>query len=105
MSQDFPFKSGPHQCFFKGSRSIFSTEGRAWQNGPSRQDHSQERSGAGLTTEHSMHNVLYFNGQPEKPQVFANLLRNANKHDLKSCFIDEDRFEIHKKFQPKILPK
>jgi hypothetical protein len=45
-----------------------------------------------------MHNVLYFNGQADKPQVFANLLRNANKHDLKSCFIDEDRFEIHKKF-------
>ena len=34
--------------------------------------------------------------------MFANLLRNANKHDLKACFIDMDRMEIGKKFTPSL---
>ena len=45
-----------------------------------------------------MHMFLHHNGNRDKPQVFANLLKNANKHDLKACFIDMDRMEIGKKF-------
>ena len=76
MSEDFPLGSGTHQQFFKGSRSIFSTErsqgepaANALKGKPSssHQSKSQETGGAGLGTDNSMHNVLYFNGKKEKP--------------------------------------
>lgn len=75
MSDDFPLSSGGHQQFFKGSKSIFSTEARPQaepasegpqQNASTNQGKSQEK-GAGLGTDNSLHNVLYFNGKKDKP--------------------------------------
>lgn len=76
MSEDFPLSSGAHQKFFKGSRSIFSTEPRSQaepgrntsqQQSSTTRPKSHEKGGAGLGTDNSMHNVLYFNGKKEKP--------------------------------------
>lgn len=109
MSEDFPFTTG-FQQFFKGSKSVWSTEKRPSysttpQNTSLNSRELASKGGAGLTVENSMHNVAYFNGNKSKPQVFANLLNNTNKHDLKSWFVDEDRFKFHEKFKPKFAPK
>ena len=107
MSGDFPMTTGIYQQIYRGTNSVFTKNVRQvtnLSNNMNRRvsvtnENEQKGKQAGLNNMNSRHNFLYFNGKQDKPQIFANLLKNSNKHDLQSCFIDEDRFEIHRKFK------
>ena len=47
-----------------------------------------------------MNNYLYFNGRKDKPQIFANLLKNSDQRDLSKIFVDTCRFSVEKKQLP-----
>jgi len=47
-----------------------------------------------------MNNYLYFNGRKDKPQIFANLLKNSDQRDLSKIFVDTCRFSVDKKQLP-----
>jgi hypothetical protein len=50
--------------------------------------------------ENYMSNYLYFNGRKDKPQIFANLIKNSDPRDLQKMFVDTCRFSVEKKQLP-----
>ena len=74
MSHDFPMSTGKFHRISGQTRSIFNKDGAGGV------EKSVEKvSGAGLGPSNMMHNFLFHNGDPNKPQIFANFVKNGIK--------------------------
>lgn len=81
-SADFPIQEGNPRTIYRNSKSIFSDA----------QKDAKTNGGAGLSHANSAHQFLYFNGKKSHPLVFANLIRNADKEDVRTMYADVSRF-------------
>lgn len=81
-SADFPIQEGQPRVIYRNSKSIFSAA----------QKDAATNGGAGLSHANSAHQFLYFNGRKNQPHVFANLVRNADKEDVRTMYADVSRF-------------
>ena len=89
VSVDFPLKAGSHQQVHPNTVSIY--EPKAIRTG-------SLDSGAGLSNNNSIHTYMCYNGKKDKPQIFANLLKNCGKAEMNSVFADISRFDGKTKF-------
>ena len=67
-------RTGEFQTFLKGSKSIFEAI---------EEDKTEVAiSGAGLSPKNTIHGFLCVNGDPKRPLMFANFLKNGAKQSL-----------------------
>lgn len=82
-SADFAIQEAAPRVVCRNSKSIFAAA----------QDDARTNGGAGLSHANSAHQFLYFNGKKETPLAFANLIRNADREDVRTMYMDVSRFD------------
>ena len=84
MSADFPLKIDHYHQVYRNSRSLYEPH--------ENKENEQVDDGAGFSMSNTMHAYMCYNGKKDKPQIFANLIRNAPAEEIKTMFADVSRF-------------